>query len=68
MFSTNGFQTPLFKQAVLSDFSTPTSRSGNNDATIDSWRNWLIKNNQTTPWFSFLQIDGHTNKASQKLH
>ncbi|MBG3079150.1 DUF3413 domain-containing protein [Proteus mirabilis] len=67
MFSTYGFQTPLFKQALLSDFSIPTSRSGNNDATIDSWRNWLIKNNQTTPWFSFLQINGHTNKTSQRM-
>ncbi|EEG83757.1 arylsulfatase [Proteus penneri ATCC 35198] len=66
MFSTNGFQTPLFKQAVLSDFSLPTSRSGDNSATINSWNKWLIKNSQTSPWFSFLQINGHTNNASQR--
>lgn len=66
LFSTDGFQTPLFKQAVLSDFSIPTSRSDNNDATINSWRNWLVKNNQTTPWFSFLQISGYNNNADQR--
>ncbi|WP_064719572.1 LPS biosynthesis-modulating metalloenzyme YejM [Proteus hauseri] len=66
LFSTNGFQTPLFKQAVLSDFSIPSTPSDNNDATISNWRNWLIKENKTSPWFSFLQINGYTNKTTQQ--
>lgn len=66
LFSVNGFQTPLFKQAVLSDFSIPTSRPDSNEATIENWRHWLTQNSPTTPWFSFLQINGENEKATQQ--
>lgn len=67
LFSVNGFQSPLFKQAVLSDFSVSTSLRDSNEATITNWRNWLLKNNQASmPWFSFLQINAEPNKAPER--
>ncbi|HGN0026427.1 TPA: LPS biosynthesis-modulating metalloenzyme YejM [Proteus mirabilis] len=66
LFSTNGFKSPLFTQAVLADYSLPTSRSEDNDTTINSWRSWLLKNKQSTPWFSFLQINGDNNTSTSQ--
>lgn len=70
LFSTNGFKSPLFTQAVLADYSLPTSRNEDNDTTINSWRSWLLKNKQSTPWFSFLQINGdkHTSASQAQLN
>ena len=46
------------------------SRSEDNDTTINSWRSWLLKNKQSTPWFSFLQINGdkHTSSSQAQLN
>ncbi len=58
LFSTDGFNSPLFRQAILSDYSLPAKTADSDKLTISQWETWLnsIKNN--TPWFSFVNIKG----------
>ncbi|MGO2347457.1 MAG: sulfatase-like hydrolase/transferase, partial [Providencia sp.] len=58
LFSTDGFNSPLFHQAILSDYSLPATKADNDKQTILQWDAWLKNIKNDTPWFSFLNIKG----------
>ncbi|MFB9996648.1 LPS biosynthesis-modulating metalloenzyme YejM [Providencia rustigianii] len=58
LFSTDGFSSPLFRQAILSDYSMPAKAADNDNQTIAQWNLWLDNVKQGSPWFSFLNIKG----------
>ncbi|MDX7992592.1 LPS biosynthesis-modulating metalloenzyme YejM [Xenorhabdus littoralis] len=61
LFSSDGFKTPLYRQAILTDYSLPITNEQNDSLTVDQWRQWLNLRNGSTPWFSFLDINGLTH-------
>ncbi|MEQ4675486.1 LPS biosynthesis-modulating metalloenzyme YejM [Providencia vermicola] len=58
LFSTDGFNSPLFRQAILSDYSLPAKTADNDSLTINQWISWLDNLKHDAPWFSFLNIKG----------
>lgn len=58
LFSTDGFSSPLFRQAILSDYSLPTKAADSDKQTIEQWHLWLDNVKHGSPWFSFLNIKG----------
>ncbi|NRN30458.1 LPS biosynthesis-modulating metalloenzyme YejM [Photorhabdus heterorhabditis] len=64
LFSSEGFKTPLYRQALLSDYSLPTAVSQSNQLTVEQWQQWLNLPNTSTPWFSLLKING-LDKAAE---
>ncbi len=57
LFSTNGFEDPLYRQALLSDFSLPTPAMLDDSTLISQWKTWLEARSQTTaPWFSYIEL------------
>ena len=61
LFSSEGFNPPLYRQALLTDYSLPASNSQPNASTVTQWQNWLDKQNGTsTPWFSWVALNGPT--------
>lgn len=69
LFSASGFNSPLYRQALLSDFSLPEPIIQSDSATTKQWQQWLENRTEQSPWFSYIQysnrdilkIDG--NKA-----
>ncbi|STI73399.1 putative sulfatase [Escherichia coli] len=41
LFSSDGFTSPLYRQALLSDFSMPSVRTQSDEQTATQWINWL---------------------------
>ncbi|OTA16194.1 membrane protein [Xenorhabdus vietnamensis] len=66
LFSSDGFQTPLYRQAILTDYSLPEAKKQNDNSTVTQWNQWLDLRNTSTPWFSFLDINGF-NPSSKKF-
>ncbi|MBD2810393.1 DUF3413 domain-containing protein [Xenorhabdus sp. Vera] len=64
LFSSDGFETPLYRQAILTDYSLPNTNKQNDNLTVTQWRHWLDLRNNSTPWFSFLDINGLTYPSS----
>ncbi|CAK9885418.1 MAG: Inner membrane protein YejM [Candidatus Erwinia impunctatus] len=69
MFSSAGFTAPLYRQALLSDFSLPTQKKQSNTQTTDAWTNWLTRQPApgSSPWFSWLSLsmpNGDSTDAS----
>ncbi|CAO96303.1 LPS biosynthesis-modulating metalloenzyme YejM [Erwinia tasmaniensis] len=66
LFASDGFSSPLYRQALLSDFSLPAGSNGqSNAATTLQWQRWLNgHNNPTAPWFSYLSLS--TSDANGK--
>ncbi|MDV5224723.1 LPS biosynthesis-modulating metalloenzyme YejM [Providencia rettgeri] len=58
LFSTDGFNSPLFRQAILADYSLPTKAADSDTQTIMQWSTWLSGLKSESPWFSFLNIKG----------
>ena len=59
LFSSEGFNSPLYRQALLADYSLPASNSQPNATTVTQWQNWLNKQNDNkTPWFSWVALSG----------
>lgn len=64
LFSSDGFESPIYRQALLSDFSLPPGKSQNDTQTASQWINWLTNNAQDeTRWFSWVSFNG-TNVSS----
>lgn len=63
LFSTDGFNSPLFRQAILSDYSLPAKTADNDNLTISQWNHWLSNLKHDSPWFSFLNIKGAPGSA-----
>ncbi|MCL2898619.1 LPS biosynthesis-modulating metalloenzyme YejM [Brenneria tiliae] len=69
LFSTNGFDNPLYRQALLSDFSLPAPQKQSDAAITAQWQQWLNHDSNTAPWFSYIELgsasqDGETAKLS----
>ncbi|MDU5472000.1 MULTISPECIES: LPS biosynthesis-modulating metalloenzyme YejM [unclassified Pantoea] len=59
LFSSEGFNQPLYRQALLTDYSLPATDSQPNASTVTQWQNWLNgQKGDGNPWFSWLALDG----------
>lgn len=67
LFSSDGFSSPMYRQALLSDFSLPPSKSQKDADTAGQWINWLGSYAQEeNRWFSWISFNGTTVADSQK--
>ncbi|EOU0961684.1 LPS biosynthesis-modulating metalloenzyme YejM [Shigella flexneri] len=58
LFSSDGFTSPLYRQALLSDFSMPSVRTQSDDQTATQWINWLGRYAQEdNRWFSWVSFN-----------
>ncbi|XTZ39688.1 LPS biosynthesis-modulating metalloenzyme YejM [Salmonella enterica] len=60
LFSSDGFSSPLYRQALLSDFSLPEAQSQSDTQTTDQWINWLDRYAEDNRWFSWISFNGTT--------
>ena len=59
LFSSDGFTSPLYRQALLSDFSMPSVRTQSDEQTATQWINWLGRYAQEDHrWFSRVSFNG----------
>ncbi|MEC5341084.1 LPS biosynthesis-modulating metalloenzyme YejM [Brenneria populi] len=58
LFSTNGFDNSLYRQALLSDISLPAPQTQSDEAITSQWRQWLDNDGNTAPWFSYIELNG----------
>ena len=57
LFSSDGFTSPLYRQALLSDFSMPSVRTQSDEQTATQWINWLGRYAHNR-WFSWVSFNG----------
>ncbi|WP_061709767.1 LPS biosynthesis-modulating metalloenzyme YejM [Pseudenterobacter timonensis] len=66
-FSSDGFSSPLYRQALLSDFSLPAAKSQSDEQTANQWINWLNRYTQEdNRWFSWVALNGTNLDDSQQ--
>lgn len=59
LFSSDGFSSPLYRQALLSDFSLPAAKTQSDEQTADQWIGWLDRYAQDeNRWFSWVSLNG----------
>ena len=59
LLSSDGFTSPLYRQALLSDFSMPSVRTQSDEQTATQWINWLGRYAQEdNRWFSWVSFNG----------
>ncbi len=59
LFSSDGFTSPLYRQALLSDFLMPSVRTQSDEQTATQWINWLGRYAQEdNRWFSWVSFNG----------
>lgn len=63
LFSSDGFSAPLYRQALLADFSLPTAIKQNDNETTTQWQQWLAARNINTPWFSYVNLRAKRTQA-----
>ncbi|MCM7529519.1 LPS biosynthesis-modulating metalloenzyme YejM [Enterobacter quasiroggenkampii] len=67
LFSSDGFNSPLYRQALLSDFSLPAAQNQSDAQTASQWINWLQRYAQEdNRWFSWVSFNGTTLANSNK--
>ena len=67
LFSSDGFSSPLYRQALLSDFSLPNEKTQSDEQTADQWIGWLNRYAQDeNRWFSWISLNGTTLEDSQQ--
>ena len=67
LFSSDGFSSPLYRQALLSDFSLPNEKTQSDEQTADQWIGWLNRYAQDeNRWFSWISLNGTTLDNSQQ--
>ena len=65
LFASDGFNSPLYRQALLSDFSLPAAQNQSNSETTSQWQRWLEGHkNDNAPWFSYLSLSTTGNSDS----
>ncbi|WON75591.1 LPS biosynthesis-modulating metalloenzyme YejM [Serratia sp. UGAL515B_01] len=66
LFSSNGFNAALYRQALLADFSLPTEPFAQSDATTTyQWQRWLTEKSHNSPWFSYINFSGNDLQNAQ---
>ena len=73
LFASDGFASPLYRQALLADYSLPNSESQSDAQTVTQWQHWLeTQKAKSAPWFSYLSLSsgkaGTTQKESEKRY
>ncbi|ORM72908.1 hypothetical protein HA48_12470 [Pantoea wallisii] len=59
LFSSEGFSQPLYRQALLADYSLPEADTQPNSTTVNQWQNWLNgQKSGSAPWFSWIALNG----------
>ncbi|WP_312928576.1 DUF3413 domain-containing protein, partial [Pseudescherichia sp.] len=67
LFSSDGFSSSLYRQALLSDFSLPVAKAQSDKQTADQWINWLDRYAQEdNRWFSWIALNGTSLDAEQQ--
>ncbi|MGY5956198.1 LPS biosynthesis-modulating metalloenzyme YejM [Kosakonia sp. BK9b] len=67
LFSSDGFSSPLYRQALLSDFSLPAAKPQSDEQTADQWINWLSHYAQDdNRWFSWVSLNGTASLDSNQ--
>lgn len=64
LFSSSGFSPPLYRQALLADFSLLAPQPQDVQLTVQQWQNWLAAsaNKQNDAhWFSWIDLPGVLN-------
>ncbi|WCG81718.1 LPS biosynthesis-modulating metalloenzyme YejM [Pectobacterium sp. A5351] len=67
LFSANGFNSPLYRQALLSDFSLSAPQQQSGDAIITQWQEWLNRDNTAAPWFSYIELSSAPKTADGRI-
>lgn len=66
LFSSVGFNDPLFNYALLADYTFPPTRTQSDSATLNQWYNWLeTRPISPAPWFSWLILKGMSKDNAQ---
>jgi membrane-anchored protein YejM (alkaline phosphatase superfamily) len=59
LFASDSFRSPLYRQALLADFSLPAVNDQPNSQTTSQWQRWLgTLPSGRTPWFSWISYNG----------
>ncbi|MFD1802370.1 LPS biosynthesis-modulating metalloenzyme YejM [Mixta tenebrionis] len=59
LFASDSFRSPLYRQALLADFSLPAPGDQPNDQTTAQWQRWLgTLPTGRAPWFSWISYSG----------
>lgn len=66
LFSSDGFNASLYRQALLTDFTLPAAKQQNDAATTQQWQRWLADQNSNGPWFSYINYRGTEPAANEK--
>ena len=67
LFSSDGFSSSLYRQALLSDFSLPAPKSQSDKQTADQWITWLDRYAQEdNRWFSWVSFNGTSLDAERQ--
>jgi membrane-anchored protein YejM (alkaline phosphatase superfamily) len=57
LFASDGFNSPLYRQALLTDFTLPPPVKQTDAQTVYQWQQWLnVRGNG--PWFSYVNLNG----------
>ncbi|PWC18717.1 hypothetical protein DDT52_13925 [Brenneria roseae subsp. roseae] len=57
LFSANGFNNALYRQALLSDFSLPAPQEQSDNAITMQWQDWLSRDDNAAPWFAYIELN-----------
>lgn len=73
LFSSDGFSQPLYRQALLTDYTLPATSAQPNNTTVSQWQSWLSgQKNNGHPWFSWVALNGvelsSTGKARERSY
>lgn len=66
LFSSDGFNASLYRQALLTDFSLPAPAKQSDAVTTQQWQRWLADHNGNAPWFSYINFRGAEPAANEK--
>lgn len=64
LFSSDGFNAPLYRQALFSDFTLPTPQKQSDAATVRQWESWLDTQTSQHPWFAYVNLNGTTSGST----
>ena len=69
LFASDGFSSPLYRQALLSDFSLPGPISQTDNDTASSWINWFDRYaGEDNRWFSWVAFNGTNISPSPQAY
>ncbi|GFN45130.1 LPS biosynthesis-modulating metalloenzyme YejM [Candidatus Regiella insecticola] len=60
LFSSDGFKSSLYRQALLTDFSLPPPVPQRDSETTMQWQHWLTHYSPKGKWFSYLHLNNAT--------